>query len=174
MAAADTPSTEAPAPPEATTGELIERIKAETSPERREEILQKGWDTAVKSLYEEVARSGEHGDYQRLIFESWILDGKDELLDEAATALRDLDGVRGLRPESEWSEEDGDVLWWHPGEAPYVGSPLDLGRAYELSIGDHTFVVNLGGWPGYHKWWTPLTKLSAESLARLDGKGGTT
>lgn len=58
----------------------------------------------------------------------------------------------------EWHEDMGDVLWWtNPvTEAPYVGSPLCLGIGYELSIGDHTQIVHLGGWPGYHEWWTPL------------------
>lgn len=58
----------------------------------------------------------------------------------------------------DWHEDMGDVLWWtNPvTEAPYVGSPLDLGRGYELAIGEFSTVVNLGGWPGYHEWWTPL------------------
>lgn len=58
----------------------------------------------------------------------------------------------------EWHEDMGDVLWWtNPvTEAPYVGSPLDLGRGYVLSIGDFEQVIHLGGWPGYHVWWTPL------------------
>ncbi|USN15458.1 hypothetical protein KIKIMORA_03160 [Brevundimonas phage vB_BpoS-Kikimora] len=59
---------------------------------------------------------------------------------------------------SEWHEDMGDVLWWTcpVTEAPYVGTPLDLGRGYVLSIGDFEQDINLGGWPGYHEWWTPL------------------
>lgn len=43
-----------------------------------------------------------------------------------------------VRPESEWHEDIGDVLWWRFPivEAPYVGSPLDT------------------DWPGYHTHWT--------------------
>lgn len=45
------------------------------------------------------------------------------------------------RPESEWHEDIGDVLWWRFPivESPYVGSPLDT------------------GWPGYHTHWTPFS-----------------
>lgn len=66
------------------------------------------------------------------------------------------------RTLDEWTEEDGDVLWWFfpMTEAPYVGSPLHCGRSYEveMSIFDQTVkgVVTLGGWPGYHTHWTPL------------------
>lgn len=70
------------------------------------------------------------------------------------------------RPLSSWREEDGDVLWWCWGwdaerwldEAPYVGSPLDIGQTVEL----HTHKeqpaarISVGGWPGYHTHWTPL------------------
>lgn len=58
----------------------------------------------------------------------------------------------------DWHEDMGDVLWWtNPiTEAPYVGNPLCLGIGYELSIGEHSHIVHLGGWPGYHEWWTPL------------------
>ena len=47
-----------------------------------------------------------------------------------------------LLPFVRWAEEDGDVLWWRfPIEqAPYVGTPLDLG---------HTVKVTLQGWDSY-------------------------
>ncbi len=73
---------------------LLSEIATELSPERREEILSKGWDQMVTSLYAEVARSGEHGDYQRLAFESWIIDGKDELLERCAKSLAALQRER--------------------------------------------------------------------------------
>lgn len=71
----------------------------------------------------------------------------------------------------EWHEDMGDVLWWtNPvREAPYVGSPLCLGRAYALSIGDFTASVDLGGWPGYHSWWTPLPALPVFTPQPADG-----
>lgn len=44
------------------------------------------------------------------------------------------------RPEREWHEDFGPVLWWRftVSEAPWCGTPLD------------------SDWPGYHRWWTPL------------------
>lgn len=66
------------------------------------------------------------------------------------------------RPLSEWHEGHGDVLWWKfpIEEAPYVGSPLDLGYTIEITVRTHTddklMRTNVGGWPGYHTHWTPL------------------
>lgn len=66
------------------------------------------------------------------------------------------------RPLAEWTEDDGDVLWWRfpITEAPYVGSPLDEGRSCQIQlrlIGEkHTHHVSIGGWPGYHTHWTPI------------------
>jgi len=84
---------------------------------------------------------------------------------DLGSSLRDThratDGEVLARHIDEWHEDMGDVLWWtNPvREAPYLGSPLCLGRAYELSIGDFSTSVDLGGWPGYHSWWTPLPSL---------------
>ena len=67
------------------------------------------------------------------------------------------------RPLEEWTEEDGTVLWWRfpIDEAPYVGSPLDLGLATRVTV--ETRLENhldteicVGGWPGYHTHWTPI------------------
>ncbi len=81
------------------------------------------------------------------------------------------------RPLSEWHEDIGDVLWWaFPiAEAPYVGSPLDLGQMVEVTIRAHgvekAMVAYVGGWPGYHTHWTPIieplicTDAKAEGLA---------
>jgi hypothetical protein len=71
------------------------------------------------------------------------------------------------RPLSEWSEEDGDVLWWKfpIDEPPYCGSPLDCGFVVEVLTHVRTFTgenvapifrQHAGGWPGYHTHWTPL------------------
>ncbi|TJW46345.1 MAG: hypothetical protein E5X65_36590, partial [Mesorhizobium sp.] len=68
----------------------------------------------------------------------------------------------GLRLADEWSEDDGNVLWWRfpIEEAPYVGSPLDLGHTVEVEVRAHgvekLMRVNVGGWPGYHTHWHPL------------------
>ncbi len=69
------------------------------------------------------------------------------------------------RPESEWTEEDGTVLWWFfpMTEAPYVGSPLDCG--YTVEMRGHKGLLargNVGGWPGYHTHWTPLPPIPLE------------
>lgn len=56
-----------------------------------------------------------------------------------------------VRTLEEWHEDYGDVVWWcwrdgaWLGEAAYIGTPLDLGRGYELSIGGQSSVVTLGG-----------------------------
>ena len=62
------------------------------------------------------------------------------------------------RPFHEWHEDKGPVLWWlwPIEEAPYVGSPLDLGHIVEVDIGmaasdGHTeqgkMRMSVGGWP---------------------------
>lgn len=63
-----------------------------------------------------------------------------------------------LRHIDEWHEDHGSVLWWtNPvTEPPYVGSPLDCGRAIEVVVDGEVFIAHVGGWPGYHEWWTPL------------------
>lgn len=68
------------------------------------------------------------------------------------------------RPESEWSEDDGNVLWWRfpVEEPPYVGTPNDTGmpttvRTYGPTgemLAEH--ITYIGGWPGYHTHWTPI------------------
>lgn len=63
------------------------------------------------------------------------------------------------RPFHEWHEDHGDVLWWlWPIEqAPWVGSPLDIGRTVSfdvtVQIGYDTYETvpaklgDTGGWP---------------------------
>lgn len=80
------------------------------------------------------------------------------------------------RPLHEWHEDMGDVLWWlWPIEqAPWVGSPLDLGRTVSfditVQIGVDVYEVqpqrvgDTGGWPWADAddetlarlFWTPL------------------
>lgn len=45
-----------------------------------------------------------------------------------------------MRPLSEWSDDEGPVLWWVVpiSEPPFCGTPLD------------------SDWPGYQTHWTPL------------------
>lgn len=89
------------------------------------------------------------------------------------------------RPLDDWYEELGDVLWWLfnedglPAEAPWVGSPLNLGHAVELhaSQGPYKdsllFRGNVGGWPGYHTHWTPLPASPVPALLlATSAKGG--
>lgn len=73
------------------------------------------------------------------------------------------------RPLDEWNEDDGDVLWWKfpIEEAPYVGSPLDLGQTVEVTartVATETAPLRfmVGGWPGYHTHWTPLPEAPTE------------
>lgn len=66
------------------------------------------------------------------------------------------------RPYEEWAEHDGPVVWWKfpIDEAPYVGTPFDLGHTVNVSIewvnGAEEMTTTVGGWPGYHTHWTPL------------------
>lgn len=77
------------------------------------------------------------------------------------------DASRVPRTLDEWHEDRGDVLWWcwdgndWLGEAPYVGTPLDLGHTVEVHTHRETGEapaarIFVGGWPGYHTHWTPL------------------
>lgn len=79
------------------------------------------------------------------------------------------------RPEYEWSEDEGPVIWWlwPIEEAPYIGTPLDLGYTVEgemeltsscRSTGSAKVRMQVGGWPygdeqddrRHRLWWTPL------------------
>lgn len=78
------------------------------------------------------------------------------------------DDLYRIRPFCDWHEDHGPVLWWRIpiSEAPYVGSPLDLGRTMkvEIQIGleEHEFPLrDVGGWPfdpedERHLWWSRL------------------
>ncbi len=107
-----------------------------------------------------------------------------------------IDSATTLRPIAEYHEDMGDMLWWCveevpaslgvpgrekklrlKGEAPYVGTPNDLGHEVRIDVEirtpypDHngkrrdgermacnpaTRVIRTGGWPGYHTHFTPL------------------
>lgn len=67
------------------------------------------------------------------------------------------------RPIADYHEDMGDVLWWKfpITEAPYVGTPNDLGFGYQIAaaIGmDPLREINgnVGGWPGDHTHFTPI------------------
>lgn len=72
------------------------------------------------------------------------------------------------RPLSEWDEDIGDALWWRFPivEAPYVGTPLDLGQTVEIEFRTNAGTVVhrhlVGGWPDYHTHWTPLPPMPRE------------
>lgn len=66
------------------------------------------------------------------------------------------------RPIEEYHEDMGDVLWWKFPivEAPYLGSPSDLGQTVEVTLRtwgvDKLMRSHVGGWPGYHTHFTPI------------------
>ena len=72
------------------------------------------------------------------------------------------DDYRSARPLAEWHEDIGPVLWWRfpIEEAPYAGTPLDLGQTVEVLVRTHgreeMLRLMVGGWPGYHTHWTPI------------------
>ena len=78
--------------------------------------------------------------------------------------IDELDALLIPRHIDEWHEDLHDVIWWtYPiNEPPYIGSPLSCGHTVEMRhyIGGEgevkTVSTNVGGWPGYHEWWTPL------------------
>lgn len=85
--------------------------------------------------------------------------------DATRAAMDAIQKEQGPFPASWWGEDDGDVLWWcwrdgeWLSEAPYVGTPLDLGYTVELRARDAQHKIhrmNVGGWPGYHTHWTRL------------------
>jgi len=92
--------------------DLIERLKHELTPDRREEILSKGWDVAVRGLLEEVRSGKGIGDHHRLVAESWMMEGKDELIEEAVKALEARDKtISELREELLKSEYRADSFY---------------------------------------------------------------
>lgn len=87
--------------------------------------------------------------------------------------IASYDALTTPRPLSEYHEDMGDMLWWKfpITEAPYVGSPNDVGFAVEVEInalmrtytnpdgaaGNEMMMrCDVGGWPGYHTHWTPI------------------
>jgi hypothetical protein len=70
-----------------------------------------------------------------------------------------------VRPFCDWHEDHGSVIWWliPVSEAPYVGSPLDLGRkeSHEITDGLAIVIDGVNAWPFNESdqrrlWWTPL------------------
>lgn len=66
----------------------------------------------------------------------------------------------------EYHEDMGPVMWFQfpIEEPPYVGTPLDCGHPYKVSIvatdgTDECMTGTVGGWPGYHTHWIPLPKV---------------
>lgn len=82
------------------------------------------------------------------------------------------DDLYRIRPFCDWHEDCGEVLWWRMpiNEAPYVGSPLDLGRSMkvvvQIGFEEHELpITNTGGWPfdesdERHLWWSRLPNAS--------------
>jgi hypothetical protein len=77
---------------------------------------------------------------------------------------------RYLRPFKEWTEDDGDVLWWRcpVNEPPWVGSPLNSDWTIVFTGTGKTiearYVANLDGWKNYYTHWTPLPSIAIDSL----------
>ena len=101
--------------------------------------------------------SGEHRTYWRANYSGYTAQRRDAgcyLFQDALDATRhcgpekriafefivegDASGVFA-RPEAEWTEADGPVVWWvYPIREPaWIGAPID------------------DNWPGYHTHWTP-------------------
>ena len=71
------------------------------------------------------------------------------------------------RPLDEWHEDMGDMLWWKfpITEAPYVGTPLDIGQTAEIHVAGAGRVArfDLPGWPGYHTHFTEIPMPTKEA-----------
>ena len=125
------------------TKEDVERLVA---------VLGGTYVTAVRSNYE-ILGSRPITTVNKAVWEAALalraLQAENERLREDAARLVEA------RPESEWHEDHGDVLWWRfpLDEPPYVGSPLH------------------DDWPGYHTHWTPLPGVVAPRAAETDGGG---
>lgn len=118
-------------------------------------------DRAVKYAGQPVRIwSGEHGCYWRPNSQGYTRERADAgryVFQDALLETRHCDPSKRIsfefiqpgdtgeqaRPESEWHEDFGSVLWWFfpMTEAPWVGGPTDA------------------NWPGYHTHWTPLPPL---------------
>lgn len=61
-------------------------------------------------------------------------------------------GGTTIRHVDDYHEDFGPVMWWHPGEAPFCGSPL----------GDD--------WPGYHQYWTPLPSYANDIMREIEDR----
>lgn len=89
--------------------DLVQRLRSELSPERYEEIMSNGWDVAIRGLLQEDRAGTGIGDHHRLVAESWMLEGKNELISEAADHIEAqnktivemraaLEMIAGVRP----------------------------------------------------------------------------
>lgn len=124
---------------------------------------------------------------------SELLQFNNEFEERARVAERAVKALTTPRPLSEYHEDMGPVLWWcwEPpkpfeqiservvssahngrwlGEAPYVGTPNDLGQGAIVQVRTSSdqkedqlpsMRVDVGGWPGYYTHWTPLPKVVA-------------
>jgi hypothetical protein len=93
-----------------------------------------------------------------------LLDKALQQLAEIEPAWRELEDMVRPRPIAEYDEDMGQVLWWKFPivEAPYVGSPLDVGISVQMIASGNerpSQPYQVGGWPGYHTHWTPIPQV---------------
>ncbi len=140
--------------------EALALEKQEEGPDDQEKSLGQVGFEAYRGDRGDLSWMPEFSELERSVQENW------EAAAQAVAARVREECADFFRPRhiDEWHEDMGDVLWWtNPvTEPPYLGSLLSCGMAIEMShyVGGEGEVKTLrtfvGGWPGYHEWWTPL------------------
>lgn len=114
--------------------DLVTRLRAELTLERYEAIMSNGWDKAIRGLLEEYDAGTGIGDGHRLLAENWMMEGKDELIEEAADALSTaLLQVEALTRALERIAESYDGPWGTPNYVPLADLGKELRRRQKLA-----------------------------------------
>lgn len=88
-------------------------------------------------------------DYLRKAEDATMLEVARQFLADAATiatlseALAEAEKKGAARPEADWHEDHGDVVWWCWKDGKWLGEPAWIGSPL------------CSNWPGYHTHWTP-------------------
>jgi hypothetical protein len=79
------------------------------------------------------------------------------------------DRLRTLRPESEWHEDHGTVLWWHipVQEPPHVGCGLGMGEREASGAPTRCAQLLKEGWLTH---WSPIPNAALPTAVRLKEK----